>query len=607
MTNAFIPADRRRALAAQRTLPLHAHGSALFADISGFTPLTEALARQFGQRRGAELLTQQLNQVYSALISAVEAANGSVIGFSGDAITCWFDDNEAQTPGDQDTSQTVNQNTRTAARAAVTCAFAMQRAMAHFAELKLAGGVQARLGLKTAIVTGAASRLLVGEPGIQLIDVLAGSTLDALADAEHSARQGDVVVDAPTLAALDKTTRVRNWRTSAAGKRLAVLAQPAAHVGLYRQVAQAHPLLDDSVSRQWVLAPVYERLRSEGGRFLAELRPATALFLQFGGLDFDADVLAGAVLDSFVRWVQGVVAAHAGAVIQLTTGDKGSYLYAAFGAPITHDDDMQRAVAAALSLRNPPPRLAAIRAIRIGISQGLMRVGAYGSETRLTYGVLGDATNMAARLMTQAEPQQICVSAHVAAQVAAGFDVADLGWHSFKGKAEPQQVFAVLGARTQPLAFSTSPATPLLGRDQEIGQLLRLAGVAAAGSGIMVRLEGEAGAGKSHLAGHFVRGALNAACTLFPLHAKVRRRTSLTLPPSSCCAVCSTSHLPSTATRLKQEAHRSGRSNMHCRRAIPNGCCVCRCSATCSACRSKTIPPPQHLMPACARRRSLRW
>jgi adenylate cyclase len=394
-------------------------------------------------------------------------------------------------------------------------------------------------------VTGAASRLLVGEPGIQLIDVLAGSTLDALADAEHSARQGDVVVDAPTLAALDKTTRVREWRTSAAGKKLAVLAQPAAaHVGLYRQVAQAHPLLDDSVSRQWVLAPVYERLRSEGGRFLAELRPATALFLQFGGLDYDADALAGAVLDSFVRWVQGVVAAHAGAVIQLTTGDKGSYLYAAFGAPITHDDDMQRAVAAALSLRNPPPRLAAIRDIRTGISQGLMRVGAYGSETRLTYGVLGDATNMAARLMTQAEPQQICISAHVAAQVAAGFDVADLGWHSFKGKSEPQQVFAVLGARTQPLAFSTSPATPLLGRDHEIGQLLRLAGVAAGGSGIMVRLEGEAGAGKSHLAGHFVREAakrglhvVSAACqstaqNIAYFAAQQLLRSLLDLPPA---------------------------------------------------------------------------
>ena len=209
MTNAFIPEDRRRALASHRTLPAHTYGSALFADISGFTPLTEALARQLGQRRGAEVLTQQLNQVYSALISAVEAANGSVIGFSGDAITCWFDESETEELTSQNTSQNTNQENRLAARAAVACAFAMQRAMAHFAELTLPGGVRARLGLKTAIVTGAASRLLVGEPGIQLIDVLAGSTLDALADAEHSAQQGDVVVDAgPWL----RWTRLRGYR-----------------------------------------------------------------------------------------------------------------------------------------------------------------------------------------------------------------------------------------------------------------------------------------------------------------------------------------------------------------------------------------------------------
>ena len=222
---------------------------------------------------------------------------------------------------------------------------------------------------------------------------------------------------------------------------------------------------------------------------------------------------------AFVRWVQGVVAAHAGAVIQLTIGDKGSYLYAAFGAPITHDDDMQRAAAAALSLRNPPARLTAIRDIRIGISQGLMRVGAYGSDTRLTYGVLGDATNMAARLMTQAEPGQICVSAHVAAQVAARFDVTPLGLRSFKGKSEPQQVFAILGTRTQLLTFSAAPATPLLGRNDEMAQLLRLADTAAAGAGVVARLEGDAGAGKSHLTSHFVRAAahrglqvVSAAC-----------------------------------------------------------------------------------------------
>jgi len=45
--------DRRQALAGQMLLPERLTGAALFADISGFTPLTEALARDLGPQRGA--------------------------------------------------------------------------------------------------------------------------------------------------------------------------------------------------------------------------------------------------------------------------------------------------------------------------------------------------------------------------------------------------------------------------------------------------------------------------------------------------------------------------------------------------------------------------
>ena len=54
---AYIPGDRRRALAAGVEMPDRVEGAALFADISGFTPLTEALAKELGaaaRRRGAD-------------------------------------------------------------------------------------------------------------------------------------------------------------------------------------------------------------------------------------------------------------------------------------------------------------------------------------------------------------------------------------------------------------------------------------------------------------------------------------------------------------------------------------------------------------------------
>src|SRR4051794_20632246 len=89
---AYVPQDRRAALATGHPLPDHCTGAALFADISGFTPLTEALTTALGPRRGGEALTDQINAVYAALIAPVDRYGGSVIGFAGDAITCWFDD-----------------------------------------------------------------------------------------------------------------------------------------------------------------------------------------------------------------------------------------------------------------------------------------------------------------------------------------------------------------------------------------------------------------------------------------------------------------------------------------------------------------------------------
>src|SRR4051794_40338719 len=91
MLSAYLPQDRQQALLQGANLPDHIEVTALFADISGFTPLTEELTRQLAERRGIEELTRRINSVYEALIHQVEWQDGSVISFEGDAITCWFD------------------------------------------------------------------------------------------------------------------------------------------------------------------------------------------------------------------------------------------------------------------------------------------------------------------------------------------------------------------------------------------------------------------------------------------------------------------------------------------------------------------------------------
>jgi len=97
---AYIPTDRRLALSLGRDLPNRVAGAALFADISGFTPLTETLSRELGPRQGAEELTKHLNAVYGALIVELDQFGGSVIGFSagprpGQPFFCRRDDRDS--------------------------------------------------------------------------------------------------------------------------------------------------------------------------------------------------------------------------------------------------------------------------------------------------------------------------------------------------------------------------------------------------------------------------------------------------------------------------------------------------------------------------------
>jgi hypothetical protein len=127
------------------------------------------------------------------------------------------------------------------------------------------------------------------------------------------------------------------------------------------------------------------------------------------------------------------------ALLQLSLGEKGSYLYATFGAPVAHENDALRAVRAALELRAPPSELNFITTIRIGVSYGQMRAGAYGGPTRRTYGVLGDRTNLAARLMQTADDILCDEAVYELAHSRVAF--AALPPLTVKGKARPVAVY----------------------------------------------------------------------------------------------------------------------------------------------------------------------
>jgi class 3 adenylate cyclase/predicted ATPase len=486
--SAYIPMDRRQALAQGGELPSRVRGAALFADISGFTPLTEGLVRDLGPQRGAEELTHYLNLIYDALIAELHRFGGSVINFSGDAITCWL-------------------NNDTGLRG-VACALSMQQIMRLFTKLHTPSGKSVSIAMKAAVTVGEASRYVVGNPDIQLIDVLAGETLNRLAVTEHQAEKGEVVVDQATAEALGSQVHIAAWRQDKeSGQQFAVVDTLT---GKVRPAPWPHlpaEALSDETIRPWLLPPVHERLQSGGGEFLAELRPTVALFLRFGGIDYDNDPAAQANLDTFTQAVQAILTHYQSTLLQLSMGDKGSLLYAAFGAPVAHEDDAVRAMSAALELRQLAQTLDFITGIQIGISQGRTRTGAYGGSMRRTYGVLGDDVNLAARLMQMAVPGQILVSEAAQEAVANAFLWESLPSVRVKGKSELVKLFNLIGPKKQQTIRLQEPhyALPMVGRQTELALIEEKIDLALQGKGQVIGIYAEAGMGKSRLVAEAIR------------------------------------------------------------------------------------------------------
>ncbi|MEP7112940.1 MAG: adenylate/guanylate cyclase domain-containing protein, partial [Ilumatobacteraceae bacterium] len=497
-SESYLAGDRRRALSEGRELSDRVWGTALFADVSGFTPLTEALANELGPQRGAEELTAQLNRVFHAVIDDVDRYGGEVIYFGGDAITCWLDGDDG--------------------RRGAACGLAIQQTMSSVGTVRTPAGTEVVLAIKVAVAVGNARRFVVGDPAIQLMDVLAGRLIDELADAEHMAEKGDVVLARSALDSLGEHVIVSEHRSTPDPHD----GQEASAVGvladLLIDVAQAEPRpafagLSETLVRPWILPAVYERLVTGRGEFLGELRAAYPMFVRFGGIDYDHDPDAVGKLDHFTRRVQQILSEFGGNLLHVILGDKGAYLCAVFGAPHAHEDDASRAATAAIELLTLD-RETAVTDLQIGISHGRVRSGTYGHPMRRTFTCLGDAVNLSARLMSHAPPGHAYVSQAVHQALTDRIECQLVGDLIVKGKADPVRVLAIVGLRRGLTKREVRYPLPMVGRDSEMAVFARAVDDVVGGAGRVVGVAAEAGRGKSRLIAEVVRNLTATGMTV---------------------------------------------------------------------------------------------
>ncbi|MBL4632899.1 MAG: AAA family ATPase [Kofleriaceae bacterium] len=474
----YIPTDRRLAVAKGSSLPANCVGSALFADISGFTHLVDSQIDEFGARKGAEEVSRTLNTVFTALIGALHRYGGSVIHFSGDAITCWFDETG---PGEAGQAR----------RRAITAGLAMQKSLATLRYNASASDPLATLELTIAVTYGPARRFLVGAPELLQLDVITGTPLDKIAIAEEIVSPGEFVVCPDVLASSELDL---------------IVASEKKHgfksiTDLHFQSPEAHwdtePNIAPGEGWEFVRSEIREHLKLSEP-MLGDLRKVSPVFCSIEGIDY-SDPLAAQTLDKAVRVIQKHANECGGALHELSIGEKSTYLYLVFGAPLANADDCSRSLRAAELVHRSSTLAQLGLRTRIGVSRGRVFTGICGGSGRTCYAIIGREVNIAARLMGHASPEHILVTEEVVSEVADAHTFKELPAVRLKGGAASVRIFALDEATAPRIRTTHSTHSSLFGRKEELAILAKHLAMAEDGTGTLVVVDGEPGIGKSIL------------------------------------------------------------------------------------------------------------
>lgn len=246
----------------------------------------------------------------------------------------------------------------------------------------------------------------------------------------------------------------------------------------------------------------------------AERRQLTVMFCDLVGSTALAERLDPEDLRDLLAQYQDTCAD----VIQRYEGHIGRYvgdgLLVYFGYPQAHEDDAQRGVRGGLDIVDAIRKLDAQitdsnvnLAVRIGIATGRVVAGDIGSGERVEErAIVGEAPNIAARLQALAEPNTVVIGASTHRLVEGLFDCDDLGPQRLKGVSETVTAYRVRGQSGAPSRFEAKVArglTSLVGREEEIGLLLKRWSEAKDGESQVVLLSGEPGTGKSRISQSF--------------------------------------------------------------------------------------------------------
>jgi class 3 adenylate cyclase/predicted ATPase len=238
-----------------------------------------------------------------------------------------------------------------------------------------------------------------------------------------------------------------------------------------------------------------------------ERRLVTVLFADLAGFTSMSEGMDPEAVKALAEHCAGLMSAEVRRFGGTVSSVMGDAIMALFGAPIAHEDDPERAVRAAVAMRQ---RIAAVEGapkrleLHVGINTGETMAGLIGPDEARDYTAMGDTTNTAARLMSAAPAGFIYMAKETYRATRNAVVSRPADPVTAKGKSEPLTVWEVVEVSPLPTERPIG-TTPLIGRVSELGELMDLwSGVRRKARPARALVLGPPGIGKTRLLGEFV-------------------------------------------------------------------------------------------------------
>ena len=441
----------------------------MFVDLSGFTRLTEKLMEEGAE--GAEALSYILNHIFQPTVARVYENGGFIPYFAGDSFNAIF---PIHTASLEETSEAVFETAETILR--------RFRRDQQNEESLLA---EHQIGIKIGLSEGEVEWGIVGNRRKGYY--FRGPAIDGCAQAQVRAESLEVVCDPAFLKVLPKIKDAAQAITDGYYR----LDMSRITLPERRPLAVKLPKPDTEIALEFLPEEAF----AEGNA--GEFRNVVSVFLSFSGVDSheSLDHLASIVLDQSLNF--------GGYFKEIDFGDKGGLMFCIFGAPVSFENNTERALEYIAAIQEEFQHLEALTdaRYRIGISSGVAFSGVIGSAERCQYAAVGARVNLAARLMAKAGWGEVVADDNV--QHNRNFKFAFRGEEQYKGFEEKIPTYLLSGRN---LSGRASFSGEYYGRATELNSLQEFAKPIREGkfSGVAY-VFGEAGIGKSRLSYEFRR------------------------------------------------------------------------------------------------------